>query len=47
MHAFPDRWQAMIDRARGHPLLERTWRLIEEHEGVIDWHDPLASLAAW
>lgn len=47
MHAFPDRWQAMIDRARGHPLLERTWRLIEGHEGAIDWHDPPASLAAW
>jgi hypothetical protein len=47
MRAFPGRWRAMVALARGHPLLERTWRLIERHEAEIEWADPLGSLAAW
>jgi hypothetical protein len=46
MQAFPARWRSMLALARGHPLLERTWLLIEEREAIIDWRDPLTSLAA-
>lgn len=47
MRAFPDHWQAMVALARGHPLLERTWRLIEQYEATLDWEDPLGSLISW
>lgn len=48
MQAFPDRWQAMVDRAgriSGHPALVRTWQLIGDREQQIDWRDPLTSLS--
>lgn len=45
MWAFPDRWRAMVSRAKSHPILRRTWNLIEQREAAFDWRDPLASLA--
>lgn len=50
MRAFPDRWGAMVALAGagqedGHPVLRRTWELIGEQEAVVDWRDPLGSLA--
>lgn len=44
MRVFPERWPAMVARAKGHPILQRTWELIEQRAGVIDWQHPLESL---
>lgn len=46
MQAFPADWRSMLALARGHPVLQRTWLLIEEREAAIDWRAPLTSLAA-
>lgn len=55
LRAFPDRWRAMLGYAKGrhlnpadvHPVLRRTWELIEQREATIDWTDPLRSLASF
>ena len=52
MQAFPKRWPRMLGHAKGsyhrpdevHPILRRTWELIEQHEATIDWRNPLGSL---
>ncbi len=44
MRVFPDRWQSMVARAKGHPILDRAWALIEQREAAIDWQDPMTSL---
>jgi hypothetical protein len=52
MQAFPARWPVLLGHAKGsyhkpeevHPILRRTWELIEQREATIDWHDPLESL---
>lgn len=41
---FPERWAAMIGLAKGHPILDRTWELIDARADQISWLDPLASL---
>lgn len=55
MRAFPDHWRAMLAHAKGsyqdpddvHPVLRRTWELIERREWAIDWRDPIGSLAVF
>ncbi len=55
MQAFPSHWRAMLGHAKGihqnpdtvHPVLRRTWELIEQCEATVDWRNPLGSLAVF
>ncbi|MEM7129054.1 MAG: hypothetical protein AAF702_22160 [Chloroflexota bacterium] len=42
--AFPERWKSLLAISYEHPFLKRAADILFEHEGQLDYDDPLGSL---